>query len=289
MDIIDIHIHGIRGYDTRTANVEHILKIAEMEASEGISEIILTVYPSTISVMRQNISLIKEAMKRQILMGEKNHNLPSKIIGIHLEGPFLNPKRCGALNAMTFIEPTDKNLMSLIEGFEDIIKIITIAPELEGSIKLIKKITEMGIVASMGHSDATFTEAEAGFKAGAKGITHIFNAMSGIHHREPGLAGFGLINQDIYIEVIADPFHMHPEFLKFILKTKRQDRIILVSDSVKETKTYGGYKGVFDRRGKLLGGSETITESLNRLIRLGFDKETLLRFITENPKRYLFN
>lgn len=283
MNAIDIHIHGIGGYDTRTFHIEHILKIAEIEGKEGVSEIILTIYPSTIKVMRQNISLIKEAMELQDSMPKGSM---AKILGVHLEGPFLNPSKSGALNAATFLEPSEKRLMELIDGFEEIIKIITIAPELNGSISLIKKITEKGIVVSMGHSDATFSEAEAGFKAGARGITHIFNAMRGIHHREPGLAGFGLINEDIYIEVIGDPFHLHPEFLKFILKNKRKDRIILISDSVKETKTIKGR--VFGQEGYLLGGSETITESLERLSITGLDRETLLGFVTENPRRYLF-
>lgn len=289
MNIIDVHVHGIGGYDTRTTDIEHILRIAEIEASKGVSEIILTVYPSTIKVMRQNMEAIKKAMERQLFTkGKETFSSLSKISGIHLEGPFLNPARCGSLNAMTFIEPSERNLMVLIEGFEDVIKIITIAPELDGSIRLIRMINDMGIVASMGHSDATFSEAEAGFRAGARGITHIFNAMRGIHHREPGLAGFGIINQDIYIEVISDPFHLHSEFLKFILNAKRKDRIILVSDSVKETKVYGEDKGIFNERGKLLGGSETITESAERLINLGIDKDTVFRFITENPIGYLF-
>ena len=133
----------------------------------------------------------------------------------------------------------------------------------------------------MGHSDATFSEAEAGFHAGARGITHIFNAMRSFHHREPGIAGFGLINKDIYIEVIADPFHLHPKTLELIFKTKSPEKIIIVSDSVKETPSIplssrrgkGRGKGVTDtHKGKLLGGSMTIIESSRRLIQMGFDE-----------------
>ncbi|MDI6729574.1 MAG: hypothetical protein QMD44_11725, partial [Thermodesulfovibrionales bacterium] len=235
--IIDIHTHGIGGYDTRTTVEEHILKIAEIHGSYGISEIIPTIYPATIKVMRENMATIKKAIELQ-MAGSSELQTPnsqlSTIIGVHLEGPFLNPSKCGALNAITFIEPTEYNLKELIEGFEDIIKIITIAPEINGATKLIKKLTDKGIIASMGHSDATYAEAEAGFNAGARGITHIFNAMRGFHHREPGLAGFGLLNQDIYIEVIADPYHLNLKTLELIFKTKNHDRIIIVSDSVKE-------------------------------------------------------
>lgn len=283
MKTIDLHIHGIGGYDTGTTDVNHILKIAEIEEDAGVSEIVLTIYPAPINVMRENISTVKKAMEIQKSMPEEQRK-GAKIIGVHLEGPFLNPSKCGALNAMTFTEPNEKIFYHLIEGFEDIIKIVSIAPELNKAIELIKKMADFGIKVNMGHSEATYTETEAGFKAGAKGITHIFNAMRGFHHREPGIAGFGILNQDIYIEVIADPYHLHKETLKLIFKTKKSDRIIIVSDSVKETKTP---LSTFNKRGRLLGGSETITESSKRLIDMGFDEDVIMKCITENPKEYL--
>jgi len=121
----------------------------------------------------------------------------------------------------------------------------------------------------MGHSDATFSEAEAGFNAGAKGITHIFNAMRGFRHREPSIAGFGLMNKDIYIEVIADPFHVHPTTLELIFKIKDYEKILN------------------DAQEKLLGGSMTIVESSKRLIQMGFDEGVVRGCISTNPERYL--
>jgi len=291
--VVDIHTHGIGGYDTRTTVEEHILKIAEIHGSHGVSEIISTIYPATIEVMRENMAVVKRAMelqKSEIKIQKDTSRIThyaSRIIGVHLEGPFLNPSKCGALNAITFIEPSEDNFKELVEGFEDIIKIITIAPEINGSIQLIKKITNMGIIASMGHSDATYTEAEAGFNAGARGITHIFNAMRGFHHREPGIAGFGLLNQDIYIEVIADPYHLHPQTLELIFKTKNHDRIVIVSDSVKGATPLTKNQGVTDAHGKILGGCMTIVESSKRLIEIGFDENIIMKCITENPEKYL--
>lgn len=288
--VIDIHTHGIGGYDTRTTVAEHILKIAEIQGSYGVSEIIPTIYPATIKVMRENLTVVKKAMEQQKAEARSQkpeESKPARIIGIHLEGPFLNPSKCGALNAITFIEPTDHSLKELIEGFEDIIKIITIAPEINGATKLIKKITDMGIIASMGHSEATYTEAEAGFNAGARGITHIFNAMRGFHHRDPGIAGFGLLNQDIYIEVIADPYHLHQKTLEMIFKTKNPDRIMIISDSVREATPFTKGQGVTDTYGKLLGSCMTITESAKRLIDIGFGGDIIMKCISENPERYL--
>ncbi len=328
MKVVDIHAHGIGGYDTRSGKEKDILKISEIFGSQGVSEIILTIYPSTIKTMRENMMAVKKAMERQrnisnpplppfskggmggvdkgrsggIINSELSpqasrrgdrtpNSKTAQILGLHLEGPFLNPSKCGALNARTFIEATEYNFKKLIEGFEDIVKIITIAPEIKGAIKLIKKISDIGIIVSMGHSDATFSKSEAGFNAGARGITHIFNAMRGFHHREPGIAGFGLINKDIYIEVIADPFHLYPKTLELIFSTKSPDKIIIVSDSVKETKVKGRGKGrvkaVTDTKGKLLGGSMTIIESTRRLIQMGFDEDMIMRCITTNPRRYL--
>ena len=196
--------------------------------------------------------------------------------------------KCGALDAPSFSDPGEDVLVELLEGFEDIVKIITVAPEIRGAIGLIKRVSDMGIVVSMGHSDATYAEAEDGFHAGARGITHIFNAMRGIHHREPGIAGFGLLNKDIYIEVIADPYHLHPKTLELVFKIKNHDRILLVSDTVKETLTGAGeIRSVADDSGRLLGGGMTITESSHRLIQMGYDEGDIIDCITKNPAEYL--
>jgi N-acetylglucosamine-6-phosphate deacetylase len=294
MKIIDIHTHGIGGYDTKSNKVEDILKIAALFGAQGVAEIILAIYPSTIKKMREDMMTVKKAMEKQRSqfrnhkseLSPSTHNA-SRINGIYLEGPFLNPSKCGALDARAFLKPTEYNFRQLIEGFEDIVKIITIAPEINGAIKLIKKISNRGIIVSMGHSDATFSEAEAGFNAGARGITHIFDAMRGFHHREPGIAGFGLINKDIYIEVIADPFHLHPKTLELIFRIKNPEKIIIVSDSVKEAKVKRRIKAVTDTHGKLLGGSMAIVQSSKRLIQMGFDEDLIMRCITVNPERYL--
>ena len=314
MKIIDIHAHGIGGYDTRTTAEGDILKIAEIQGSYGISEIILSVYSAPIPIMRENMEAVKRAMEKQqssasagisrrqsapppippprggrVREGVQAPNSkPAKIIGVHLEGPFLNPSKCGALNAGAFAEPAEYKLKELTEGFEEIVKIMTIAPEIKGAAGLIKKMSDRGIIVSMGHSDATYADAEAGFNAGAKGITHIFNAMRSFHHREPGLAGFGLLNQDIYIEVIADPYHLHSKTLELIFKTKNPYRIIIVSDTVKESKI-GEEKdqGITNIHGRLSGGCMTITESSKRLIKTGYNESAIMDCITKNPESYI--
>jgi N-acetylglucosamine-6-phosphate deacetylase len=225
MPIIDIHTHGIGGYDTKGATSEDVLQIAEIHGSHGIDAIIPTVYSSAIDEMRADMEAVKKSMeiqaaggsgtKRKVQGSGLNESLrhatcdmkPAAILGVHLEGPFLNPACAGALDKNSFLPAKISKCKQILEGFSDIVKIITVAPELDGATDLIRSIVDTGIIISMGHSNATYGEAEAAFNAGAKGITHIFNAMRSIHHREPGIAGFGLMNPHIYVEVIADPFH----------------------------------------------------------------------------------
>ena len=144
----------------------------------------------------------------------------------------------------------------------------------------------MGILVNMGHSNATFREAEAGFRSGARGITHLFNAMRPFHHREPGLAGFGLHNDEVYVELIGDLIHINKEALQLVCRMKSLDRIILVSDSVKQTSTAGG-RIPLSADGRLLGGAEALTKAASHLIEEGFDREMVVRSASTNPARFL--
>jgi len=301
MKIIDVHTHGLCGYDTRTINPDDILKIAKLHGAQGNTDIIPTIYPGPIAVMRKHMTAVKDAVERQRLARSeqrsaannskfKTKNLKSaRIAGIHLEGPFLNPSKAGALDGTSFRKPSEKIWKSMIEGFEDIVRIVTISPELEGAQRLIKTISNMGIAVSLGHSDATYEETKKAFQAGARGITHLFNAMRGLHHREPGIAGFGLMNQDIYVEVIADSLHLNDQTIELIYKVKDPEKIIIVSDSVKETKTALPNQPIRDNTGTLQGGSLTIIESATRLIGLGFDKDKVMACISANPCSYLLS
>ncbi len=301
MRSVDVHTHGIGGFDTRQASVDALARAAALHGAAGVSDIVLSIYPDSIPKMRGQMELVHQTMERQRSAfssqpsAEISRPRPrdpgadtaaARIIGIHLEGPFLNRLHCGALNPSFFIDPDQHFFERLTDGFEDVIRVITIAPELQGAEPLIRNACNAGIVVSMGHSDATYAEAEAGFNAGARGITHLFNAMRGIHHREPGLAGFGLLHEEVYAEVIADPFHIHKSVLELIFRTKKKSRILLISDSVAET-VPGGAPSVTDASGRLQGGSMTIPEAARRLIDLGFDTEAVMRAISTNPASYL--
>lgn len=308
---IDIHIHGIGGYDTTTSNPDDILKIAGIEGGLGAWMIVPTIYSGPVSVMRENMAAVKAAMEiqdkaiedRNVSPAGRGRLVPESsignhgaalIAGVHLEGPFLNPSCCGALDPATFLKPDEKILEELFEGFEGMVKLMTIAPELDGTLNIIGRLRDKGVNPSMGHSHATYSEAEAGHNAGALGITHLFNAMRGIHHREPGLAGFGLLHKDVYIEVIADPHHLHPRILDMIFQIKNPRRIIVVSDSTKGTpdqtiSDYDEWKtGAPAREGVILqGGATAIVDSARHLTRMGIPEDVVLMSVRANPATYL--
>jgi N-acetylglucosamine-6-phosphate deacetylase len=274
---IDIHVHGAAEYDTRTRRQDDILRIASIHGERGTAALLPTVYPASIEVMRENMTAIRRAMSGQ--------RAGATVLGIHLEGPFLNPERAGSLDGKSFLDPSVDVFDRIIDDFEDVVKIVTIAPELPGALKVIERIREKGILVHMGHSDASFEQAEEGRRAGATGITHLFNAMRGFHHREPGLAGFGLMDEDTYVEIIADMAHLHPQSLKMLFDMKSPDKIILISDSVKGP---GWGQGPIRGPGGVLQGSGiTLSDGVKNLISLGVPPERAALFASENPKKYL--
>ena len=281
---VDLHTHGSGRYDVCTEDPEHILKMAELHGSAGTGAILPTIYSGRIDEMRMNMEAVKKAMAIQ-KSSAKSGQPTAQILGVHLEGPFLNPDRCGALDRSSFSTPDLASLKRLTAGFEDIIKIITIAPEIQGALKVIERCSGLGIRVNMGHSDATYKEAAEGKKAGAAGITHIFNAMRPFHHREPGIAGLGLIDEDLYIEVIADGVHLHPRTLELIFACKRLDRIMLVSDSVKSRRKKG--MPVYDETGTLAGSGITIADSFGLLRDIGIPDAEIDEAASDNPARYL--
>ena len=285
--IIDLHMHGIGGSDTRDADPSVNLKMAEVLGQAGVSEILLSIYSGDIEVMRDQMAAVERAMRVQSAASAAGRVPgPAAILGVHLEGPFLNAARCGALDPASFLEPQERTFRRLLEGFEDIVRTATVAPELVGAPELIRTMTKAGIAVNMGHSDSTYAEAEAGFRAGARGVTHLFNGMRPFHHREPGIVGFALVNSEVYVEVIGDLVHSDPHALELVFGMKRPDRIILVSDSVRETEVLQG-EVPRDKEGRLLGGSLSLPSAMTRLVHAGFDAEAVARAASENPREYL--
>ena len=275
--LIDIHVHGAGEYDTRTRRQDDILHMADIHGKRGTGALLPTIYPGSVDAMRENMTTVQRAMSAQ--------RGGARILGVHLEGPFLNSERAGSLDRKSFLSPSEETFLRLVDGFEDLIKVITIAPELPGALKVIELCAIKGFLVHMGHSDASFEQAEEGKSAGATGITHMFNAMRGFHHREPGLAGFGLMDEDIVVEVIADMVHLHPQSLKMLLDMKSPDKIILISDSVKGLGWGSG--PIRGAGGTLMGSGIALADAVKNLALLGVSRERATQFASDNTKKYL--
>ncbi len=304
MKFIDLHTHGLAGFGSRSERPEDYLGMSAAMKAHGTDAFLPTLFPGPADAMRARLAAVKKAMEERGSGG-------AEILGANLEGPFVNPLRKGALGPDApadrlqpvdrlradeiFQMPSVENLKRIIDGFEDIVKVITIAPELPGALRVIEFCADNGIMVNMGHSEADFGQAGDGAKAGAKGVTHLFNAMSGLHHRTPGLAAYALMDDDLYVEIIADGAHVHPEMLKLVLKLKPPERILLVSDSLAQAKTpaHPEASPIYlpaeaGRPATLAGGGLALMECVERMTRLaGTPQESAQRFASENPGRFL--
>jgi len=169
----------------------------------------------------------------------------AQVLGIHLEGPFINPKKCGMIKKENILMAVGTgltgnscrarpvpNIASIIDVCCGSLKMMTIAPELPGAIDIIKKLKKNKIVASIGHTDATYEEAVKGFDAGITHATHVFNAMRGLHHRQPGAVGAVLTDKRVSAQLIADGKHLHPAVVELVVKQKGTKNTVLITDSM---------------------------------------------------------
>lgn len=215
---INVHIHGAAGVDTMDDDLNALQRLADFLPSMGVTSFL----PTT---MTMPIEKIHGALER--VRAGKNFSHGAKILGAHVEGPFISKKFCGAQDTK-YILPAD---FALIEDFADVIKIITIAPE-ECDFDFINRCREAGIVVSIGHSAATYEIAMATIERGASHITHLFNAQTPFRHREPGVVG-AAFDSDVNVELIADNVHVCPAAQRIVAKVKPRSQIILITDSMR--------------------------------------------------------
>ncbi len=226
--LIDLHIHGAMGFDVMDGSREALSQISQALVKQGTTAYLATTMTESeekISQALQNIADFKKNKNSKITGAE--------ILGVHLEGPFISPNRMGAQNP-EFIKKPD---IDLFKKFQDLaqgeIKLVTIAPEVPGAQELIKYLTQTGVVSSIGHSDANFSESKQAIDLGVSHCTHLYNAMSSFHHRTPGVAVAVLGDERVRAELIADGIHVDPEVLKLTLKIKTAEQLLLVTDAMR--------------------------------------------------------
>jgi N-acetylglucosamine-6-phosphate deacetylase len=225
---IDIHIHGSAGYDTMDATTQALRAISTTIAANGVTAYL----PTTMTMDRDSIYKAFQAIREAMQLEIKG----AKILGIHMEGPFINEKYKGAQRADYIIKPD----YDIIKDYLDIIKIITLAPEKDENHSFIKKVKgNSKITLSVGHSDASYEETIKAIEDGISHATHTFNAMTPLNHRKPGIIG-AIFASDITCELIADMIHVHPAIFNILLNVKHKDKMVLITDSMRAGCMKGG-------------------------------------------------
>jgi N-acetylglucosamine-6-phosphate deacetylase len=291
--LIDIHFHGQGGFDVMSPDPEDLLRLSLRLKSQGVAGFLATF----VSSPKGEILAALETLKR-VQGSEKG----AKILGVHLEGPFLHPERKGAHNPRHLRPPDLREVREWIAAGEGLVKLVTLAPELPGAVPVVRHLVRKGVRVSMGHTTATFAQAGAAKRLGVKSVTHLFNAMNPVHHRAPGLAGFALVDDDLYTEVIADGVHVSDEMVRLVFRSRPAEKIILISDGFFLTGcrrsgvvTLGGIKvrafpdgslRLLD--GTLAGGNASLKDIVDRVIRMGvIPREDVIAMASTNPLRML--
>jgi N-acetylglucosamine-6-phosphate deacetylase len=224
--LIDLHVHGAKGCDVMDASEEALITIAHALAAEGVTGFLATTMTADNDRIKEVLTVISKTMRREGGEG-------AAILGVHLEGPFIAKAKKGAQSGDAVQLPDPKLMRRLQEVAQDAIKIVTLAPELPGAIPFIQTLQSMKIIASIGHTNATYAETCAAIAAGCSQATHLFNAMSGMQQREPGVVGALLLSDQVTAELIVDGTHLHPAIVELSLRLKRKERLLLVTDAMR--------------------------------------------------------
>ncbi len=227
---IDTHIHGFKGIEASLAKASDLYRMSREIARHGVTSIVPTLVSSPHDKTIEFCETISQAIDDQ------RHGVHgARILGAHLEGPYISKEKKGAHNPEYIREPDIDELNEYIERSGGKIIQITIAPELDNALKLISHATARNIVASIGHTNATYEQTLKAIDAGASKATHILNAMPSIHHRSPGAVVALLQSRNVFIEIIVDFIHIHPAVVKIIVDYVSPSRTVLISDSIAAT------------------------------------------------------
>lgn len=293
--LIDPHLHGGSGFDVMSATVEGMEAWLSDLAKSGVGAVLASPYTSPTEQMRDSLAVIRTVMERQ-----KEGAPGARLLGAHLEGPFISMERPGSMETQYIQPPTEKACRELIEGYEPIIREMTLAPEVPGCGDLVDLLLREGIRVQAGHCDATFGEGEAAFRRGVGSICHFFNGARPIRHRDPGFLTAALVTPDIYCEMITDFVHLDPGAVRLLWKCKGPDRLILISDAVSTTNLPDGRyfdNGIWvvvkngqsrtEESGGLTGGGTYLPGAVRNLVSIGIPADQALNAGAANAARWL--
>ncbi len=291
---IDTHIHGCCGHDTNTSTATGIRSMAEELARYGVTAFL----PTTVTASHE--ALLKAAKTVSAYVEEAGGEpLGAEPLGIHFEGPYINPEMRGAQNPEYIRPPSIEEFDEYLEASRSMLRIMDLAPEVKGSLELIGHAASSGVEVGLGHTNATYEEALRAIRAGASRATHIFNAMRRFHHRDPGVALACLQSPHVYVEVIADLVHLSPHTLRLVVDYAGPSRTVLVTDAISAAGlpdgeyTLGGLrvevKGGVARlsSGVLAGSTLTMDRAVRNIVSLGYKLEDAFRMASLTPAQSL--
>ena len=290
---IDIHNHGAIGVDVNTATCDDLIRVAAFLAGHGVTAWMPTLVPDADENYRRVIDVVNELIRIQSKMPI------AQAVGVHYEGVFANAKMCGALRPEYFRSGSRSAVGGHLPKLDRGVHMTTLAPEIDGGIELIEALVADGWVVSIGHTRASAETLDRAYSAGARHMTHFFNAMTGIHHRDIGVAGWGLATQGVTFDIIADGIHVDPRMVEMACRAKSPDKVTLISDSVAPTGLGDGEFELWgetisvvsgrtrNERGSIAGSVCTIYDCVKTVRGLGFSAAEIAKMASINPSHLL--
>jgi N-acetylglucosamine-6-phosphate deacetylase len=291
--LVDLQVNGFSGVDLMAADVDELHTLARTLPAHGVTAWLPTLITAAAADTDRALDRLTAAFPDS---GSPSRQGMATPLGVHLEGPYLSPRRLGTHPSEHRRDPDVSELL----GWRDRAPVVavTLAPELPGALELVKLLSADGVLVSLGHSDATSSQAHAGFDAGARSVTHLFNAMSPLRHREPGLPGAALARPDVVLQMVLDGHHLAPDVVRVVWAAARH-RIVLVTDA---TAAAGCPDGTFalagvsldvtdgavrNSDGALAGSALTLSDAVTNAVEIGVDPVDVLCAVTEAPARLL--
>lgn len=284
---VDLQVNGFAGVDFARATGADYSAAATALAATGVT----TIQPTFITLP------VDDYLEGLRVVGSLDQDeLNVRVHGVHLEGPFLSPARCGAHDPANMLAPDVELARRLMAAGP--VSHVTVAPELPGALSLVDAIVDADVVAAVGHSDASAAQAHAAFDRGAIAVTHLFNAQSGIHHREPGLAGAAIAAESVVVTIIVDGYHLAPDVIRMVFNAA-PGRVALITDAIEAAGTGDGSYMLGDREvvvadgavrlrdGTLAGSAATMDEVVRNVVDLGIPLVVAIAAATETPARVL--
>nr|WP_279380141.1 N-acetylglucosamine-6-phosphate deacetylase [Sporosalibacterium faouarense] len=289
--LIDIHIHGAGGWTVTGGTVEDIKGLTTYLTTRGVTSFQPTIGGSPLEAIKNTL--------KELSIAIKNKSQGTRILGIHLEGPFLNPEKKGAFSLEFLEKPSVELVKEFIELSNDNIIHVSLAPELEGAKEVIEYLVDKGILVSGAHTNATIEETKKAIRWGVSLSNHTCNAQRSIHHREPGALGGYLLDDGVDCELICDSFHVHPDMIRLVTKIKTIDKICVISDAITASGVkpgeyaFLGRKALIDKDGwsrlpdgTIAGSTRDLLYGLENLVEnIGYSMEDALKMTSLNPAR----